>query len=442
MSILRIIPVAAMAWAAVALIAVAACLPSTGGPTPTSTPPASVPEGLEPVWEAWRTLQNEFVGKNDLSTEEVAEAAIRGILDALDDPYSSYLAPDEFILFSDFSGEFEGIGAEVTVRDDQIIIVAPLPDTPASRAGIRPGDVILAVDGDSIEGKSLLEVVLVIRGAKGTPVTLEVLHADATTTTEITIVRDTIDVSTVESRMLEPGIGYVQLSSFDEPTAQDLRDALNNLDDQGMQGLVLDLRNNPGGLLDTAVGVASQFIDDGLVLYSVGPDGERTEFEARSGGAATDIPMVVVVNGFSASASEVVTGALQDHGRALVVGSTTFGKGSVNILHPLSNQGGIYFTIARWFTPDGRLIEGEGLQPDVEVLGPEGGIEVRRLRVLAFPLCAAYDESQEELRGPAEFVDAVRQLCEVPSGADDGGDSDPQLDRAVSVLREQMERAR
>ena len=424
----------------VAVVA-AGCIGPFGGSaaTPTATIPANVPEGLETVWEVWRTLQEEFIEKDQLSVDEISEAAIEGILEALDDPFSSYLSPGEFEIFSDLSGRFEGIGAEVTVQDEQIVIVAPLPGTPASQAGVLPGDIILAVDGTSITDKTLLEVVLLIRGPKGTPVTLQLLRLDSAMPQEVTIVRDTIEITAVTRRLLEPGIGYVQISSFDEPTTEDLRDALEWLEDRGMVGLLLDLRNNPGGLLDTAVGVASQFLDDGLVLQSIGPDGERTDFRVESGGAATDIPMVVLVNGFSASASEVVTGALQDHGRATVVGTQTFGKGTVNLLKSLSNGGGLNFTISRWLTPQGRLIQGVGIEPDVLVGDTNPGVANRRLRTLAFPLCAAYNELQEQNQGQSGFIQAIQQLCSLPPDPGTGEQADLQLQFAVSVLKEQID---
>ena len=425
---------------AVLLAACSSTAPAdNGNGTPTPTVPDEVPEGLDAVWETWVALQDDFIRRDELTVESITEAAIRGILDSLDDPYSSYLTPQDFrITNDDHSGEFGGIGAEVTVRDGRITILAPLPDSPALRAGILAGDVILTVNGGSLGGKTLLEAVLLIRGPEGEPVTLEVLHEGASVPEEITIVRETIAVSNLESRLLEPGIGYVRFSSFDSPTAQQLGEAIEELGSEGMEGLVLDLRNNGGGLLEAAIGVASQFLDDGLVLYSVGPSGDRTDYDVRRGGAGTDLPLVVLVNGFSASASEVVTGALQDTGRATVVGTTTFGKGSVGQLSSLSDGGGLSFTIAQWYTPNDRLIEGTGLEPDVEVGEPESARALRELFALVVPLCNAYGEVEGEVSGPEGFTEATEQLCQPSELGAAQEMAEAQLQRAVEVLKEKL----
>jgi carboxyl-terminal processing protease len=428
---------------AVLLAACSSTAPAdNGNGTPTPAVPNEVPEGLDAVWETWVALQDDFIRRDELTVESITEAAIRGILVSLDDPYSSYLTPQDFqITTDDHSGEFGGIGAVVTVRDGRIMILAPLPNSPALRAGILAGDVILTVHGESLEGKTLLEAVLLIRGPEGEPVTMEVLHEGASVSEEITIVRETIEVSNLESRLLEPGIGYVQFSSFDSPTAQQLAEAIEELGNQGMEGLVLDLRNNGGGLLDAAIGVASQFLDDGLVLYSVGPSGDRTDYAVRRGGSGTDLSLVVLVNGFSASASEVVTGALQDTGRATVVGTTTFGKGSVGQLSPLSDGSGLSFTIAQWYTPNDRLIEGIGLEPDVEVGAPESVRALREIFALTVPLCNAYGEVEGEVSGPKGFTEAIEQLCQPSELGAAQEMAEAQLQRAVEVLKEKLGRA-
>jgi carboxyl-terminal processing protease len=330
-----------------------------------------VPEGLGTVWEAWHILNQEFVNREDLDPKKLSEGAIRGMLEALDDPYSSYLDPRHHQLQrEDFRGVFEGIGAQVTMREGKLTIVAPIPDTPAERAGIRPGDIILEVDGESTEGITLMEAVFKIRGPKGTPVTLLVLHKGEEKPVPITIIRDVIKVRTVRVENLPDGVVHLTITSFLENTDEELKEALRQIKRDGARGIVLDLRNNGGGLLDTTVRVASQFLKTGLVLYEVDGRGERRDWQVRPGGLATDIPMVVLVNGFSASGAEVLAGALRDHDRAKLIGERTFGKGSVNTMRGLSDGSAIYFTIARWYTPKGDLIEGKGLEPNIQVEMP------------------------------------------------------------------------
>ena len=344
--------------------------------TPYPSPPEDAPEEIKAIWEVWSVLVNEHVVRGDLDLQELKEAAIQGMLDLVDDPYTSYLNPDIFRLESgSFSGSFEGIGAEVTLRRGLPVIVSPLPNTPAEQAGVRPGDVILAVDGVSTEGKSLQDAILRIRGPRGTSVTLTVRHFGQSELVDITIVRGEITIESVYTNIMDDNIGYVNLRAFNENTDRVLLVGLEAMKEQGVTGIVLDLRNNPGGLVSSTVDVASHFLIEGLVLYEVNGRGERTNLEVRGDPLFPDIPLVVLVNRFSASGSEVLAGALQDHDRAQLVGTRTFGKGAVNLLRRLSDGGGLNFTFANWFTPDGRLIEGDGLEPDFVVPGnpgPEG----------------------------------------------------------------------
>ncbi|MDA1189531.1 MAG: S41 family peptidase [Chloroflexi bacterium] len=333
--------------------------------------PSEVPEELRIVWETWAYLTRDYFDRANLDPEMLSEAAVRGMLAALDDPFSGYASPQTFAVDSNdiFQGEFEGIGAHVeTNRAGKLIIISPIAGSPAEVAGIRAGDIILEVNGESIEGLSTLEAVALIRGPKGTPVRLLVKHIAAVDPIEIEIIRGVIPLESVLLRS-QPGdkIAHVRLTNFYPDTASELVETVEAAIEGGAEALILDVRGNPGGLLSSVIQIASQFLDDGLVLYQIDGAGNRTNHNVRANGQLTEIPMVVVVNQGSASASEVLTGALQDHNRALVVGTTTFGKGSVNILRPLSNGGGVWLTTSRWYTPNGRLIQGIGLTPDIEV---------------------------------------------------------------------------
>ena len=325
-----------------------------------------LPSEFQRMAEVWRLLQREHFDGGDLDSKELSDGAIRGMLRALDDPYAGFLTADQFSIQSqDIKGFFEGIGAEVGMRDGRITIIAPMPDSPAESAGIRPGDIILEIEGESARFISLMDAVTKIRGEKGTSVTLLVLHLNSNQPESISIVRGRIPLQSVRLLMQVGGIGHLRLTTFALTTNDELEDALERFERSQGVGLILDLRNNPGGLLSSVVDVTSQFLDRGLVLYQIDAEGKRTDWEVRGGGEAKDVPMVVLVNEFSASASEVFTGAIIDSGRATVVGAKTFGKGSVNNLWPLSDGSGVNFTVAKWFTPNGTQIEGEGINPDV-----------------------------------------------------------------------------
>ena len=361
-------------------------------------------EGLPPEFqrlsEVWKLLANEQIDGSDLDAVTISDGAIRGMLFALGDPYASFLNPEQLSLEQeDIRGFFGGIGAEVGVRNGAMTILAPMPDTPAEEAGVKAGDVILEVNGESIRGLTLLEVVHLIRGEKGTKVTLLLRHLSNSETVLIEIERDIIDLESVTLLMQVGRIGHLRLSGFTGTTNKELKEALERFERSKGLGIVLDLRNNPGGLVSSVVDVTSQFIENGLVLYQEDAKGNRRDWRVKSGGEALDIPMVVLVNEFSASASEVLTGAIIDNDRATVIGTTTFGKGSVTNLWRLDDGSGVNFTTARWFTPGGALIEGNGLNPDV-VLDPLDEDEDEDLH-----LDRAIEILKEELRLSASTAD-------------------------------------
>ena len=338
--------------------------------------PDAVPADLGVVWEAWSYLRQDYVDPSELNGEDFSERAIRGMLTVLGDPQTAYLSPEIMTgSFSDvFRGNFEGIGAHVNMnRDGQLVIQSPIPGGPAEAAGIKPGDIILEVDGESLEGLSLLEAVSKVRGPKGSTVELLVKHLGALDPVLIPVVRDKIPLVSVRLRSRpEDRFAHVRIEQFYPTTPDDLRETILEVVEAGTEGIILDVRNNDGGTLASVVGIASLFLkpEDDLVLYVEKGDGTRQDWRVRDGDGmqiATEVPMVMLINERSASSSEVLAGALQDHGRATIIGEQSFGKGSVNILRPLSNGGGLYITIAHWHTPTGRLIHGEGITPDIEV---------------------------------------------------------------------------
>jgi carboxyl-terminal processing protease len=348
------------------LLVVVIALSFVAGYTLGGRPPIAAPEELGAVIEAWNIIFEEYVEPERLDAGELSEGAIQGMMEVLDDPHSAYLDAETYKwLLESIEGKYEGIGAHVAVRDEQIIIIAPIPDTPADRAGIQAGDRIIEIDGQSTEGMSLEEAVIRIRGAQGTPVSIQILHEGSTEPELVEIIRAEIEVPSVDFEM-KGTIAYININRFSETTAEELAPVIRDISQGGATGIILDLRSNGGGLVTTVVYVASYFMDEGVVLYIVDREGEKTALNVLSYVETTDLPMVVLVNEYSASGSEVLAGALQDYGRATVAGQTTFGKGSANDLRELGDGTGLYITTARWLTPNGRLIEGEGLPPDYE----------------------------------------------------------------------------
>ncbi len=358
-----------------------------GTSTSTSTGTSADENDFGILEEIYRILKEDFVNPEAVTPDILRIGAINGVLQALGDPHTVYIDPESYSLGIDIiSGAFEGIGAQVEQDPvtGEIVVVTPFRDSPAENAGIRAGDRILAVDGESTEGWSVAQAVKVIRGPDGTDVVLGVEHSDGVSE-EITITRGTIEVPTVFTRDIEDATGdqvteiaYIELQQFTDPAVEELREELRRVVDEGYSAVILDLRRNPGGGLDATIEVADTFLEEGVILTQVDRDGQRTVFRADPGGVATDIPVVLLVGPGSASGSEVLACALRDNGRATLVGEQTFGKGSVNHLRELSNDGALYVTIARWECPNGEQIEAVGIEPDVEVLPSETDIESDR----------------------------------------------------------------
>ena len=322
---------------------------------------------LDTVEEAWEIIFENYVDQERLDAGALSQAAIKAMIEELDDPYTSYLSSEGYRMsMEELSGKFEGIGAYVGIREEQLVIIAPITGSPAEKAGIRAGDIVLGINGDSTEGLSLEEAVLHIRGPKGTSVRLLILHEGETEPAEIEIIRAEIELSSVYFEMKED-IAYIQIAHFTERTDEELTTVLEGIPGEGATGIILDLRSNPGGLLETVINVASRFLEEGVVLHVVDNQGEQASSQVKTDGITTNLPVVVLVNNYSASGSEVLAGALQDYGRATVAGAVTYGKGSVNTLHHLTDGSGLYITTARWLTPDGRVIEGKGITPDYEL---------------------------------------------------------------------------
>jgi len=323
--------------------------------------------GLEIVEQAWNIIFQDYVGRDSLDTGILSQGAIKGMVEALDDPYTSYLDPEIYQLsLTNLEGKFEGIGAQVAIKDEQLMIIAPIADSPADKAGIRAGDIILEVNGVSASEMSLAEAVLRIRGHKGTSVTLLVLHEGETEPEAIEIVRAEIELPSVRFEM-RGDVAYINITYFSERTGEELSPVLQSVTEEAATGIILDLRSNPGGSLEAVVDVASHFLDGGVVVYVVDNQGKRSALSVKPGEMTTNLPLVILVDSYSASGSEVLAGALQDNGRATIAGVRTYGKGSVNIMRQLKDGSGLYITTARWLTPNGRLIEGEGLYPDYEL---------------------------------------------------------------------------
>ena len=342
--------------------------PQTVAPEQQSATPAELQSLFAPFWEAWNIVHTQFV-EQPVDDVALMQGAIRGMMEALGDEQTFYMDPK---LYSDetlsLQGEYEGIGAYVDLKGEYLTIVSPIAGSPAELAGLHPGDKVIAIDGEDMTGIPPEEVRLKVLGQEGTKVTLTVTREGESEPLQFVITRARITIRSAEGKMLENDVAYVDINTFGDRTTQELRAALQNLMKQNPKGIVIDLRNNPGGYLNTAIEVSSEFIEEGVIMYEQYGDGRRDQYEALGNGQATDIPIVVLINQGSASASEILAGALQDYEHAKLVGVQSYGKGSVQIWQPLSNnQGAAHVTIAKWLTPKERAIDHVGLAPDVIV---------------------------------------------------------------------------
>ena len=324
---------------------------------------------LQTFVEILNRVKTDYV--EEVSDQTLLENSVRGMLSGLD-PHSTYLDKEEFKdINTATSGKFGGLGIEVQLQNGFVRVVSPIDDTPAAKAGIQAGDLIVKIDDAPVKGMSLTEAVQKMRGEPGSPITLTLLREGADKPLVVEMKRAIINVNSVRTRLLEPGYGYARITTFTASTGKSLNDEIKKLSkeaDGGLKGLILDLRNNPGGVLNASVEVSDAFLDAGIVVSIKGRDKDSNrDFTARSGDLLDGKPLIVLVNGGSASASEIVAGALQDHKRGLIVGAKTFGKGSVQTILPLASEGAIKLTTARYYTPSGRSIQAEGIEPDITI---------------------------------------------------------------------------
>ncbi len=324
-------------------------------------------EDLQSFTEVFSRIKSDYVETVD--EKKLVEDAIRGMLNGLD-PHSAYLNTSEFSdLKIGTTGQFGGLGIEVGMENGFVKVIAPIDDTPASRAGIQASDLIIKLDDKSVKGMTLNEAVKIMRGKPNTDIELTIVREGEPKPLVIKITREIIRVKSVKNRMLEPGYGYVRITNFQSRTTTDLLKAISDLQkEERLKGLILDLRNNPGGVLNGAVGVSDAFIDEGLIVYTEGRiDDSSHRYLATPGDSLNGAPLVVLINGGSASASEIVAGAMQDHKRAIIMGTKSFGKGSVQTIQELRNGSAVKLTTARYFTPSGRSIQATGIEPDIKL---------------------------------------------------------------------------
>jgi carboxyl-terminal processing protease len=403
-------------------------------------------EELRTFSEVLTQVQKNYV--DDTKVKDLVQGAIRGMLSTLD-PHSAYMTPEMYKEMQvETKGEFGGVGIQIGVKENRLAVIAPIDGTPAQRAGIKAGDYITKVNEESTKDLSLMDAVQKMRGPKGTKVNLTIQRDGTSDPLQFTLVRDTIKIESVKSKVMD-NIGYVKLTQFQEATGRDLGRVLKQFKDQKVQSTILDLRNNPGGLLTAAVEVSEQFLPNGkLVVYTKGRESKKDEWFAKGRDQMDDSPMIILVNEGSASASEIVAGALQDYGRAVIVGTTSFGKGSVQTILPLGDGSGLRLTTAKYYTPKGRSIQSTGITPDI-VIKPQPATTVAKAETKPGDKEADNKTSKSPITGgPGKEQSAVSPKDEAVqrNGATPGAapldlsgepslDQDVQLQKAVELLK-------
>lgn len=386
-------------------------------------------KNIEIFSEVLRKIEKNYV--EETVPRELIYGAIKGLVGTLD-PHSFFMSPDEYKeLMIETKGSFTGVGIELTIRDKVLTVVSPIEGTPAFEAGIQAGDKIIMIEDKSTEDTSIMEAVKLIRGPKGSKVKLTIRRSGLEKPIEFVITRDVIPIRSVRSSFLPSDIGYIRISNFQSDTGQELSKTLEDLENKRkLGGLVLDLRNNPGGLLSQAVEVADEFLDSGLIVSIKGRDDKEEKSIAHKDNKPRKYPMIVLVNGGSASAAEIVAGALQDNKKALILGTATFGKGSVQTLYPLSDGSGLRLTTALYFTPKGRSIQAEGIKPDIEVVfvPPQEEVTEKKPQILRERDLEGHIEKEPpEPKGDQEegvLPDVLKRI-----------DDDNQLRRAIQILQ-------
>lgn len=383
--------------------------------------------------EVLSQLEKNYV--EPIDSDKLIDGALQGMVNTLD-PHSAYMPPDVYREIQvDTKGEFGGLGIQIGMKENRLVVIAPIDGTPADRAGVKAGDFITQIEGASTAGITLVDAVNKLRGPKGTQVTLTLRREGKTAPIRVTLTRETIKIQSVKSKMLDDHIGYIRLTQFQEQTAADLKQALKRLLADGAQSLILDLRNNPGGLLTSAVEVSEQFLPKNKLIVSIrGRSGASEEYHANDDSPVTDLPMIILVNAGSASASEIVSGALQDWGRAVLLGTTTFGKGSVQTIIALSDNSGLRLTTAKYYTPKDRSIHGVGIVPDIVVQGQDE----RGHRVIREQDLIKHQAGTEEVPPPADAEPAPESDGQETNAAPDAqgkDEGDLQLEKAVELLK-------
>ena len=394
---------------------------------------------LQVFTEVLSAVKRNYV--EEVDTKELVYDALKGMLRSLD-PHSGFMTPDDYKEMKvDTKGEFGGPGIQIAIRNSVLTVIAPIEDTPAWRAGIEAGDKIVKIEKESTKDMSLHEAVKKMRGKKGTDINISVMRKGLEMPKVYTITRDIIKVKSVKSRMLENHIGYIKLNQFQERSAKELGKALKKVKKEDAQGLILDLRNNPGGLLKGAVEISGLFLSRGqMVVYTMDRYGDKSEFKSRKRALAADLPLIVLVNQGSASASEIVAGALKDYKRAIILGTTTFGKGSVQSVIPISDGSGLRITTAKYYTPNGISIQNTGIIPDVQVklVAPNGEKSATHTVIRESDLEGRLDNEQTEKDNGSspETEDKVETMVSLRGLKDE---DDTQMQKALELLRHWIE---